>query len=150
MALLTSTGLRDHLLDTGSVRTALDLGFINIYSGTPPATADAALDGGTNVLLCQITVDAVADAGISFATDAASGSLAKAPGEVWRGINADSGVATFYRHVAAGDVGDLNTIVPRLQGSIATAGAEMNLSNTTLNISSEQKIDYYLVNLPTA
>lgn len=150
MALQTSTGLRDHLLDTGSIRNALDLGFLLIYAGTPPATADTAIDGGQHTLLCKITVDAVTDAGISFDTTSTSGSIPKAPGEVWRGINIDSGVATFYRHVGSADTGVLSTTEPRLQGSISTAGAEMNLSNTTLTISSEQKIDYYLVNLPTA
>jgi len=42
--LKASTGLRTKLLDTGSLKSILDGGVINIYSGPVPATADAALD----------------------------------------------------------------------------------------------------------
>ena len=51
---MTVFGLRNYMLDTGSMKTALALGFINIYSGTVPATADAALTG---TLLTTISVN---------------------------------------------------------------------------------------------
>jgi len=150
MALKTSTGIRNYMLDTGPVRDALNLGFINIYDGTPPANADQAIgSAGTNNLLCIISNDATAT-GITLEAAAASGSIPKESTEIWRGTNSDTGVASFYRHVAPGDTGALSTTEARLQGSIALAGAEMNLSDTTLTISGDQKVDYYLINLPTA
>lgn len=138
------------MLDTGPARDALALGFINIYDGTPPVNADEAISSaGTNNVLCIISVNATGT-GLTLEAAAASGSIAKAVAEIWRGTNLASGIASFYRHVGAADTGALSTTEPRLQGGIALAGAEMNLSDTTLTISGDQKIDYYLINLPSA
>jgi hypothetical protein len=146
MALKGSTGLRNYMLDTGSLKAGFAAGFIKIYSGTPPAAADDAIAGG-NTLLCTISSNGTGT-GINFDTAAAAGVIAKAPGETWKGTNAASGTATFYRHVAAGDTGALSTTERRMQGTISTAGADMNLSSVALISGAEQKIDYYVVNLP--
>ncbi len=45
MTLRVSTGLRNHLLSGGSLKDALNNGRLEIYSGTQPATADAAVSG---------------------------------------------------------------------------------------------------------
>lgn len=52
MALKISTGLRNYLTGEGSLRKALEDAVLKIYSGTAPATADAA---ETGVLLATIT-----------------------------------------------------------------------------------------------
>ena len=75
--------------------------------------------------------------------------LSKAPAEVWSGVNAASGTATFYRHVAVGDDGTLSTSQARLQGTVGTAGAELNLSSVNLSNGATQTIDYYSVTQPT-
>lgn len=147
MSYKASTGLRNKLLDTGSLKASLALGFIKIYSGSEPATADAAIAGG-NTLLCTISV-ASGGTGLTFATSAAGGVLAKNASEVWSGVNAATGTATFYRHVAVADDTLSSTTQARLQGSIATAGAEMNFSSTSLTSGATQTIDYYVVALPT-
>ena len=59
-------------------------------------------------LLCAVTVNSTGT-GINFDTAASGGVLQKAPGEVWSGVNVATGVASFYRHVAAGDAGDAST-----------------------------------------
>lgn len=146
MALKTSTGLRNKLLDSAPLRTALDLGFLKIYSGTVPATADDAL--GSAVLLCTISNNGTAT-GLTFDAAASSGVLAKASGEVWKGTNAASGTASFYRFVAPGDTGALSTTEARMQGAIAVSGAELNLSSTTLTAAAEQTIDYFVTAIPT-
>ena len=40
--LKTSTGLRNHMLAIGSAKAALGSGFIHVYEGPEPASADAA------------------------------------------------------------------------------------------------------------
>ena len=45
MTIKTSTGLREHLAVTGSVKNALDGGLIKFYNGAIPATADDAATG---------------------------------------------------------------------------------------------------------
>lgn len=146
MTIKASTGLRNGALATGSVKSLLDGGRINIYAGTPPATADDAI--GSATLLCAITLNSTGS-GIAFDTAAVNGVLQKAPGEVWSGVNLTNGVAAWYRHVAAGDTGDASTTAPRLQGEIATAGSDMNLSSTSLVAAATQTIDYYSIAWPT-
>ena len=147
MAIQLSTGLRNALLDTGSIKGTLDLGFIKIYTGTAPASAD---DAETGTLLCTISVDGLGG-GISFDTNATSGSLYKAPGEAWQGtVGNGGGVAGYYRHIGASDTGVSSTTEPRIQGSIGVSGADMNFSDTTLVDAATQSIDYYIVTMPAS
>lgn len=145
MALQASTGLRNKLLDTGSLKSLMALGSIKIYSGAIPANADAAVTG---TLLCTITLNSTAT-GLSMAAAAVAGVLEKLSSETWSGVNAASGTATYYRHVAVGDTGALSTTEARLQGLVGTVGVEMNLSSTTLTSGATQTLDFYSVQLPT-
>ena len=145
MSLKTSTGLRTKLLDDSSLADALYEGFIDIYTGTTPASADDAIGGAT--LLCRVSVNSGVT-GLTFGA-AANGTISKNGSEVWSGVNVASGTATFYRHVAPGDTGALSTTAPRIQGTVAIAGGELNLSSVALTSGATQTIDYYSVTLPT-
>lgn len=146
MAIKTSTGLRNAMLATGSAKAALDGGRINIYAGAAPATADAAVGGAT--LLCAITLNSTGT-GILFDTAAVNGVLAKKPSETWSGSIVATGTATWYRHVAAADDGTLSTTAPRLQGTVALIGADLNIDPNF--ISGQTKvIEHYVTALPTA
>jgi hypothetical protein len=146
MAIKASTGLRNQLMDTGSLKGALDDGFINIYAGTVPATADAAVGAAT--LLCTISVNSTGT-GITFDSAASGGVISKAPGEVWSGVNAATGTAAWYRHVGDSDDGTLATDQPRLQGLVGVSGADLNLSSVSLTSGATQTVDFYSVALPT-
>ena len=146
MAIKASTGLRNTMLGSGSLKSALDGGRINIYAGSPPASADDAVGGAT--LLCSVTLNSTAT-GIDMDTAASAGVLSKAPGQVWSGVNVASGTATWYRHVGPDDDGSFSTTAPRLQGDVALSGADLNISNTSLTSGATQTIDFYSVALPT-
>lgn len=146
MTIKASTGLRNSVMVTGSLRAALANGFIKIYDGTEPATADAALGGAT--LLCTISV-AAGGTGITLDSTAVDGVASKPTGTVWSGVNAATGTARFYRHVAPGDDGSLSTTQARVQGRISTAGADINLTSTALTSGATQTLDYYTLALPT-
>jgi len=149
MALKASTGLRNTILDTGSFKATMALGFINIYSGIEPTDADNAIgSAGANTLLCTISIDGLGT-GLSMDASASTGILSKIPADIWKGTNAASGTATFYRHVAVADTGTLSTTEARLQGSIAVANAEMNFTSTTLSSGADQLVDFYSVAFPT-
>lgn len=145
MALKTSTGLRTKLLDDSSLASVLDESFIDIYAGTVPASADDSI--GSATLLCRISVNSGLT-GLTFGA-ASNGTISKNGSEVWSGVNVASGTATFYRHVAPGDTGALSTTAPRIQGTVAIAGGELNLSSVALTSGATQTIDYYSVTLPT-
>jgi hypothetical protein len=144
MAEKMSTGLCNMLLGgvsgAGSLKTIVDGLFkLKIYSGTPPATADAALSG--NTLLCTV---ANAGAAVNMDTAAAGGVIAKKTSETWSGTNATpAGVATFYRFETTGDAGALSTVLPRIQGTIGVGGADMNVGTTTLADGATFTVNYF-------
>jgi len=144
-----STGLRNKMLDTGSLKSLLDGGKIKIYSGTLPATADAAIgSAGSNTLLSTIT-DNDTVAGLNFDTAAASGQLAKDPAQTWRGTNVASGTAAFFRFVQTADDGSSSTTAVRIQGTIASFGADLNISSVALSSGATQDIDNFIIAIPT-
>lgn len=148
MAIKHSTGLRNHMMDTGSAKSALDGGYINIYGGaSAPATADDAVPGGA-VLLCTLSVNSTGT-GINFDSSAVGAVLSKDPSEVWSGVNLDTGTAMWYRHVGDSDDGTLSTSQPRIQGSVGTLGADMEISNVNLTSGATQTINSYSIALPT-
>jgi hypothetical protein len=131
----------------GSVRDVFQDGVIRFFSGTAPATADAAITG---TLLVQFTLSSGAfvagafDNGLSFG-DPSAGVIAKTSGEVWSGVAVASGSATHYRLVAnATDANGLSTSLPRVQGTIAQSGGDINMpSGTTITISETTTIDSF-------
>lgn len=145
MALKVSTGLRNAMLTTGSLKSRLDLGFIKIYAGTPPSAADDTL--GAAVLLCTITKNGDGVTGLTMATPAVGGSLSKAT-ETWSGTNVASGTATFWRFIKTGDTGGTSTTEERLQGNCAISGSELVMTSVTLANGAPQNIDYFALGLP--
>ncbi len=153
MAIKTSTGLDTKLLDTGPFKTVMNLGFINIYAGSEPADADAAIASGTPttpVLLCTVSNNSTAT-GLTMNASAASRSISKNSGETWSGVVSNAGALTptFYRHVAAGDDGTASTTQARIQGTIGTAGADMNLASLVLGDATTFTLTYYNITLPS-
>lgn len=141
-----STGLRNKLLDTNPFKTIFAASFLKIYSGAEPADADAA---ATGTLLCTISIGSTG-VGVNMAAAAVSGALAKLASETWSGVNAATGTAGYFRHVAAGDDGTLSTTQARMQGSVAVAGGDLNISSLSLTSAATQTVDYYSVALPAS
>lgn len=139
-----STGTQNSLL--AKLKTELDGGVIKIYGGAVPASPNDAL--GAAVLLCTVSL-ASTGSGINFDTAPVNGVLSKAPGEVWSGVNAASGTATFYRHVKTSDTGNADASAVRLQGIVGVVGADLNLSSTALVSGATQTIDFYSVAQPS-
>lgn len=148
MAIQTSDGLAAYLMVTGSAKEAFDGGFIKVYSGTPPANANAL---ATGTLLWTISV-AGDGTGITFEDAAVGRALVKETTEAWSGATT-AGTATYWRLVTAADDGTLSTSQPRIQGTCGmTAGADMYMSNTTLTTNTDldaKVLASFSVSLPT-
>lgn len=144
-----STGLRNHILASGSFKNGLDGGVIRIYSGTPPATADDAVPAAST-LLCTLTVDGDGSTGLNFDTAAAAGLLQKATSEVWQGTNVATGNAAWFRFEPQADGGGQSTTALRLQGTVGVAGADLNISSVALTTGAVQTVDFFSVLLPAA
>jgi hypothetical protein len=147
MAIKFSTGLRNHVLGSGSLANALNGGFLNIYAGTVPADADASLGGA--VLLATVSVDGGGTVGLSFGTPAVSGVLSKTAAN-WSGTVLVGGTAAFFRWIITGDAGDASTAAIRMQGTAGLVGTDLVLSNIVLVESAVQTIDYFNIALPAS
>ena len=122
MALKLSTTLADAKL--AAVRTQCNSGFIRIYSGTEPATADTALSG--NTLLAELTFGAT-----SFGAAGASGNDRVMSANTIGAEDAAlaDGTATFFRAIQSGGT----TVV--FQGKVGVTGdATAQLTLTSTNI----------------
>lgn len=143
-------------LKGGSLKDVFKDGVLEIYSGTQPATADAAKTG---TLLLRITRNSAAFVsgavanGLEFGTPVA-GVIAKNSTEVWSGIALASGVAGWFRLYAnATDLGGADTtpfLYPRIDGNIATSGAELNMSSTAITVGATTTIDTFAISFPGA
>jgi hypothetical protein len=149
MALLVSTGLRNKMLDTGSLKASLAGGLIHVYSSTVgniPATADAAIDSGVHTLLLTVYGDGIS-AGLNLGT-ASGGAIGKDAGETWAGTVLATGTAVFFRYVAAGDTGATSTTQARLQGRVGVSGAELNISSLALTSGNTQAVNFISISQP--
>lgn len=118
MTLRISTGMRNHLLAGGSLKNALSGGRMEIYSGTQPASADAAKTG---TLLVTIT-----NAGGSW--------TAETPATA--SIELTSGSSGSVDNVTVDSVSILDTVVPYNTSLAQTAtdlAAALNRSTTNLD-----------------
>lgn len=99
-------------------------GKIRIYDGTPPADANAALSG--NNLLAELPM-------ANPAFGAASAGVSTA-GTITADASADAtGTATFFRILTGA-----NVVV--IQGSVGTSGCDLNLSSTSIVITTNVSI----------
>lgn len=139
-----STKLRDNLAGTTGFAATFANGIIEIYSGAQPATADSAVTGtllGTVTLNSGAFTPGVATNGLTFA--AASGGAVSKSG-VWSFNGVAAGTAGWFRLKGnAVDAGGISTVLPRLDGSIAVSGADMNLSNIVIAVSAPNTIDSF-------
>lgn len=153
MALQLSTGLRNGMLNSTGFTEAFNDGIIYIYSGPQPANADAATQG---TLLLRITVNNGAWSagsptnGLGFDAPA-SGVISKAAAEVWRGLGVTDGTAGWFRLCGnAADAGSSSTTLPRLDGTVAISGGDMNLSSITIVTNAPTTIDTFQFTLPAS
>lgn len=138
MTYKVSTGLRNHLVVTGSLRSGFNANCrISIYGGSEVSTADADATGST--LLCVIT--GPASAGLEFEAAATAGVLSKLAAQTWSGTNLASGVATWFRMEVLGDSRGASTTALRIQGNIGTAIGDMVMIQNVLVSGNVKTID---------
>lgn len=135
-----STGLCSQLLDTGSLKSIFNLSFVDLYAGTVPATADASVGAATKIVRVS---NASGGTGVTFNASAVAGVIAKNAGETWSGVNLATGTVTFFRHVLTADTAAASTTDPRIQGTVGTGGADMNLSSVALVSGATFTLNYY-------
>lgn len=149
MTVRLSTGLRTLMAGTTGFGTAFANGVIEVRTGAQPSTADGAASG---TLLGTITLNSGAFTpgsptnGLTF-NAAASGAVTKSG--VWSFVGVAEGVAGWFRLKAnAVDGGGTSTSAVRMDGSVASAGSDLNLSNITVAIGSPNTVDSFTFTIP--
>lgn len=149
MTLRLSTKLRNNLVGTTGFASTFANGVIDIYSGSQPATADAAPTGtklGRFTLASGAFVAGTATNGLTFAA-AVDGTVSKSG--IWSfSAGLANGTAGWFRmKTNAGadtDTDDSATKAQaRLDGSIAVSGADINLSNLSITTATPITIDTF-------
>lgn len=135
----------------GSLKDVFHDGVLRIYSGSQPSSPDAAASG---TLLLEISESAgtfvagAFDNGLEFGT-AASGAISKASSETWQDTGIAAGTAGYFRFVGnPTDAGAASTTLPRIDGSVGTSGADLNMSSTTITVGATYTIDTFTLTLP--
>lgn len=136
------------MLDSIGIKEAFTDGVIYIYTGPQPASAD---DGVQGTLVGKVSKDgntfSFGDPTYGLEFDApVDGVLNKAAAENWKFIGEAAGTAGWFRlmqNSADSLAEDTGKIYPRIDGSVATFGAELNLSNVTIVIGAPNTVDVF-------
>jgi hypothetical protein len=147
MAFRLSSGARTGLAGTRGLKDMFNGGYIDIYSGGQPASADYA---ETGVKLVRITLSSglVATAGLTFGT-AGTGSLPKSA-DVWSGIVEVAGVAGYFRLYGTGGTSGSSATERRIDGNVGVSGADMTMSPTTLTLARTHTVDEFTLTVPVS
>ena len=150
-----STGLRNALLGSGDFKTIFANCVIYLYPGTQPSDPDAAPSGS---LLLKITKSGgefshgTSTNGLNFGT-AASGVLPKSPSETWSGACTTAGTIGWFRccaNAADSEPTDADTTRRSFDGSVASSGAQLLMTSTTVGVGDTRTIDVFGVTLPSS
>lgn len=83
-------------LVTGSVKSLMDDGFLYLFDGPIPATANEAINGGSQ-LVAKISVDDDGTTGLTFNATPSNGVIFKTAAEAWEGEAVATTTMTFFR-----------------------------------------------------
>jgi hypothetical protein len=135
-----------------SINDLLKFGFIKIFSGTQPASADSA-ESGTE--LVKITDNggthsvSTGENGLQFADDATAGVLAKLSTQTWKGSPSNNGTAGWFRYYAQeGTTGPSSSAV-RFDGACGLSGEELNMATLTITIGTDFTINQFEIQVST-
>lgn len=123
-----------------------------VWAGTIATTVSGGDLGKTDTAVGTAVTGVNSANGLLF-NAAAAGSLAKDSAQTWSGVAGASGVAGWFRVVGAPtDPGtaDSGYIYPRIDGNVATSGANLNLTSTNITATATQTASSWIWTLPAS
>jgi len=153
MAIRLSTGLRNALLGgaggTGGLKTLLNGGVLDIFTGAQPASADY-VETGTKLARISSTSGSSYGPGgldgLQFGNSAA-GVLARTS-PAWQGAVTVAGVAGWFRYYGTTGTSGTSATTWRFDGAVGVSGADLNLSHTNLVVDSVLDIKNFNITEP--
>lgn len=133
-----STGFKAALGGTGSVSTIMNLGFIYLFNGTQPVSADLA--SGTALGVISVNASNPPLGGLQLSTHA-SGFLRNSA--TWKTRTFTPGTVTWFRFVdSSRDVDSYSETIKRIDGTI---GTDLILPSATLVGGEYQTVDTFFI-----
>jgi hypothetical protein len=146
MALRLSTQLRTMLAGTGGgLKSSLDGGWLDIYTGGQPTGADYA-ETGTKLISISTTSGTAATDGVTFGT-AAAGALPKS-GNTWSGAVITGGVGGWFRLYDVNHTTGSNGTAIRVDGNVGVSGSDLVLAVTSLEAGATLTIGTFTLTVP--
>lgn len=149
MTIRFSTGLRTNLAGALGFAATFEKGIIEIRTGTQPVSADAAPTGtllGVMTLASGAFTPGSPTNGLTFDA-AAAGAVSKTG--TWSFVGVATGTAGWFRLKGnAYDNDAVSTTLARMDGSIASSGADLNLSNISITIGAPNTCDTFVYTQP--
>lgn len=149
MAIRLSTGLRTALLGgaggTAGLKTMMNGGVLDIFTGSQPASADYT-ETGTKLVRISSTSGSAVNDGVRFGTGAAGVLPLTTP--VWSGVVQVAGVAGWFRFYGTTGTSGTSATTWRFDGAVGVAGADLNLSYTSLVVDSVLTITTFNITEP--
>ena len=158
-ATLVATNINNNPLNIWFDATTTGASGVITFTARPGtgASLNTGVFAGTGTTIAFGTPVAVASGvtavnGLRWA-NAAAGVLTKDSTQTWSGVAVATGTAGWCRFEAAvtdGGALDSTESVKRMDGSVSTSGAELNLSATSIVNTATQTVDTFSCTLPTA
>jgi hypothetical protein len=142
MALRLSTGARNGLAGSKGFEELFNGGFIGLFSGSQPASADNAEGGG---LLATISSSS-GTGGIILGT--AGGGIITKDASVMSGTCGTGGVAGWFRLYDSNKTTGSSGTAVRMDGNFGVSGSDMVAANTTLVAGATTTIDEFSLTVP--
>lgn len=134
MAYKYSTGFIRKTLATIAIE--LNNGCIEVYTGSPPTTADSPVKGTLLGIITSGGLPFTAGSptnGLQFEANAADNTINKSSSQVWQFKALDNGTAGWLRIKAnAADDGGNSTTALRIDGTIAAYGGDATIEGSAL------------------
>lgn len=154
-----SVALKNSIL--AAMKANLDGGFLYLFAGTVPETADAQLDmSNVHTQLARMTVGGDGSTGLTFSAPD-NGAMQKTPAENWTAITSFDGAQsgqsslapTFFRFCSSTDNGRgaaNSTTGYRVQGTLSGpgAGGDVVLAAAMLSNNTAQGIGEFYLDVP--
>jgi len=132
----------------------MDLGVLEIWSGSQPASAEDAESGSVLVRITDAsatyTETGAGTNGLTFASGT-GGAISKTAAQVWSGAASATGTAGWFRFYAKAydvgvDSGDESFV--RMDGQVGTSGAQLNLHSLSIVSGATTTIDQFTLTDP--
>lgn len=155
MTIRLSTGAVNGVMRTSPLDTLLSGGFLFLFSGTQPSSADLAASG---TLLAAISSAGGGVTGLTFTDGDNAGEIKKTVAEAWQGTGLAANTGRWFRYEAldtdyattAANALLASSTQVRVDGSIGVSGSDLVAASVAVAVGAPITIDTFVLRLPTS